>query len=830
MSDPTTDSPPVIMLGQAVALVAPTTTTAAAVPAKMTQQKKDLLIKQRERNARNTSSVIPNLASRLSDGTVQPSGPGAAQAVVRPGAQSVGPAPAAASASSAVPKKMSHQEKDLMIKQREQNARNARNTSTVVPNLASHMNDGPVQGPGTGAAQAGVGPTPTASPSVPQKMSRQEEDLMIKQRERNARNTSTLVPNLAKRMSDPMTDDPPVMLGQTVALVALTTTTTTTTAAAVPPKMTPQEKDLLIKQRERQARAGSGVTRTTVVPNLARFVNAQLSVAPPVIPEMIEVPGKMTQQERDVLTKQREQEGRQVTTAGNLSRRLSDPDQDSLLQARCEAAGMLLGEGGEELMRSESLPVAFSPAADSPRRTSDYDVESEQTVRTRYQAATLVMGEAVTQEEEDRQLKERERQALRVLSTTASASVASSQVSTVSSDSKIKAREHASARSVPSTDISVGARARTQQETDLLDKSRGRSQTNGVVHPANADLVADSVDAPAVEGAGQRVGDDALAKSRGRLGRGAPSQHSSETSTATAMALAPAVQMLHGAVAVADGRAEQLGKVILPQQPEMPTLEALSLYPLEEGNLMVGQQFQYLSDVQGGKVAEPLGGGTADAVLEVGKEEHSDDKKPATKRKWYIIAAILLIVAIAGGVGGALAASGGGGSHMPPTQAPSATETPLVESERLIAVRSQLMMGFISSAEALEDTSSPQYRALRWIADKDTVADVNDVEQLKARYILAVFYYSLGGPGWLDADSWLETEVGVGVCDWDRVECDSDMVISIGQKGVNLQGEIPSELQHLPMLGRFENASVTHVYERANIFFTNVCPFPMQKS
>jgi hypothetical protein len=257
----------------------------------------------------------------------------------------------------------------------------------------------------------------------------------------------------------------------------------------------------------------------------------------------------------------------------------------------------------------------------------------------------------------------------------------------------------------------------------------------------------------------------------------------------------------------------------------------LSLYPLlvEEEKLMVGQETQYLPAVEGGTVAKPLGGGTADTVLEVGKEEHLDDKKPATKRKWYIIAAVLLVVAIVGGVSGALAAGGGGGSPMPATQAPSATETPLVEPERLIAVRSQLM-GVISSAEALEDTSSPQYQALRWVADKDTVTDVNDVEQVKARYILAVFYFSLGGPNWLKADGWLKTEVGV--CDWDRVGCDPDgMVKSIDeQKSVNLRGEIPSELQHLPMLGRFEDASVTHVHERAN-FFHKCVSFPrMQKS
>ena len=151
--------------------------------------------------------MIPNLASRMSVGAVQePSGPGAAQAVVRAGAESVGTARAAASAGAAVvPKKMGRQEEDLMIKQRE---RNARNTSTVIPNLASRMGDGSVQGPGTEAAQAGVGPILTASPSVPKTMSQQEEDLMNKQRERNARNTSTVIPNLASRMSDGAVQEP----------------------------------------------------------------------------------------------------------------------------------------------------------------------------------------------------------------------------------------------------------------------------------------------------------------------------------------------------------------------------------------------------------------------------------------------------------------------------------------------------------------------------------------------------------------------------------------------------------------------------------------------
>jgi hypothetical protein len=116
----------------------------------------------------------------------------------------------------------------------------------------------------------------------------------------------------------------------------------------------------------------------------------------------------------------------------------------------------------------------------------------------------------------------------------------------------------------------------------------------------------------------------------------------------------------------------------------------------------------------------------------------------------------------------------------------------------------------VSSLDDLNSEGSPQHSALMWIVEEDILSTIdggnNEEEQfgkLLTRYVLAVFYYSLGGHNWVMSEGWLEPQLEV--CDWQFVNCTGEEIQTVQGievvSGNNLQGSLPSELQHLPRLG-----------------------------
>jgi hypothetical protein len=75
----------------------------------------------------------------------------------------------------------------------------------------------------------------------------------------------------------------------------------------------------------------------------------------------------------------------------------------------------------------------------------------------------------------------------------------------------------------------------------------------------------------------------------------------------------------------------------------------------------------------------------------------------------------------------------------------------------------------------LEDTSSPQNAAWKWLVGTDEVSWLGgdegmteqDIQIVVTRYILAVFYYTLGGRSWDSSDGWIDPVLGH--CGWDVV-------------------------------------------------------------
>eukprot|EP00985_Skeletonema_marinoi_P031764 scaffold37787_cov153-Skeletonema_marinoi.AAC.26 len=121
-----------------------------------------------------------------------------------------------------------------------------------------------------------------------------------------------------------------------------------------------------------------------------------------------------------------------------------------------------------------------------------------------------------------------------------------------------------------------------------------------------------------------------------------------------------------------------------------------------------------------------------------------------------------------------------------------------------------LIQNSISNAATFNDTSSPQYQALDWMANSGDGADAIQSESIQGatpyiiqRYILAVLYYSTTGSGWRKQYDFLtntnECEWGVGANNgFNVIDCNNDGFVTLINLWQNqLVGVIPTELVHL---------------------------------
>jgi hypothetical protein len=121
-----------------------------------------------------------------------------------------------------------------------------------------------------------------------------------------------------------------------------------------------------------------------------------------------------------------------------------------------------------------------------------------------------------------------------------------------------------------------------------------------------------------------------------------------------------------------------------------------------------------------------------------------------------------------------------------------------------------LIQNSISNPATFNDTSSPQYQALNWMANSGDGADIIQSESIQGatpyiiqRYILAVLYYSTTGVGWNKQYDFLtntnECEWGVGANNgFNVIDCNNDGFVTLINLWQNqLMGVIPTELVHL---------------------------------
>jgi len=110
----------------------------------------------------------------------------------------------------------------------------------------------------------------------------------------------------------------------------------------------------------------------------------------------------------------------------------------------------------------------------------------------------------------------------------------------------------------------------------------------------------------------------------------------------------------------------------------------------------------------------------------------------------------------------------------------------------------------ISPYEKFLDTSTPQFRALRWLTDADGMQLGVDSPNLEQRYVLATFFFSTNGDQWSRNNYWMTSS---RECEWQYVDCNYQVqgspepqVTALKLYTNNLRGHIPDELMTLTFL------------------------------
>jgi hypothetical protein len=115
----------------------------------------------------------------------------------------------------------------------------------------------------------------------------------------------------------------------------------------------------------------------------------------------------------------------------------------------------------------------------------------------------------------------------------------------------------------------------------------------------------------------------------------------------------------------------------------------------------------------------------------------------------------------------------------------------------------------ISSESAFDDSASPQSQAATWLSQTDGAnLPVPDSDLLKydaymymVRYVMAVNYYSLGGPNWKVQHNWL---TNMDVCDWNDLVVVDSSVHRLGLRCARyVEGDERVYLPYQLFLGKF---------------------------
>lgn len=130
------------------------------------------------------------------------------------------------------------------------------------------------------------------------------------------------------------------------------------------------------------------------------------------------------------------------------------------------------------------------------------------------------------------------------------------------------------------------------------------------------------------------------------------------------------------------------------------------------------------------------------------------------KRRWILVGSlgvVLATLAILLGV-----TLGGRRNASTPPNSIDSPPTPAPTTQARVVLQDLIASYSLDGGEALSDPLSPQSKALSWLESDGNLGSYPDWRKVQ-RHVLATFYFSTNGDGWIERGGWLTEE---HECDW----------------------------------------------------------------
>jgi hypothetical protein len=127
--------------------------------------------------------------------------------------------------------------------------------------------------------------------------------------------------------------------------------------------------------------------------------------------------------------------------------------------------------------------------------------------------------------------------------------------------------------------------------------------------------------------------------------------------------------------------------------------------------------------------------------------------------------------------------------------------TPSSPQEILKELKSLLISKAFDNGEALQKQSTPQNKALNWLANNKNLDSYPAAKKIQ-RYALATLFFSTSGTSWNDNSTWMSDD---DECGWSKqitCPCENGSVEKLSLSYNNLVGKIQIELALLSKLGK----------------------------
>lgn len=131
------------------------------------------------------------------------------------------------------------------------------------------------------------------------------------------------------------------------------------------------------------------------------------------------------------------------------------------------------------------------------------------------------------------------------------------------------------------------------------------------------------------------------------------------------------------------------------------------------------------------------------------------------KRRWMIVGSLGVVLATLAIVLG-VTLGGRTNASTPPITVLGSPPTPAPTTQANAVLRDLIASYSLDGGVALSDPLSPQSKALSWLNTDANLGSYPNWQKVQ-RHVLATFYFSTNGDGWIERDDWL-TEVHE--CDW----------------------------------------------------------------